>query len=272
MLQTNADSIFQALKPTDAVLDIGGWAHAFNRANYVMDAEPYETRGYYNRTFARLHPRPPLGGKVEVFTKDTWIQRDVCSKDPFPFKDKELDYVICSHTLEDLRDPIWVCSEMMRTAKAGYIEVPSRIRETCRGQEPGIAGLSHHRWLIEIKGNSLTFIQKFHRIHNWRYSLPKSILSELSDDESVQWLFWQDSFDFNEVFLHGQAQLDELERFVNSVRPYPKLMLQAEDIKRRTLSLPSRALNRMQRFVTKEAKDRTTQGGLRRNPDDKSHL
>jgi len=33
---------------------------------------------------------------------------------------------------------------MIRIAKTGYIEVPSRLSETCRGHEPGIAGLSHH--------------------------------------------------------------------------------------------------------------------------------
>src|SRR5260221_4063249 len=162
MLQKNADFILHALKPTDVVLDIGGWANPFNRANYVMDGEPYESRGYYNRTFARLKPFPPLGGTVELFKKETWIQRDICKKDPFPFKGKELDYVICSHTLEDLRDPIWVCSEMMRIAKAGYVEVPSRTWETCRGLEIGIAGLSHHRWLTEIKEQTMMFIPKFH--------------------------------------------------------------------------------------------------------------
>ena len=80
-----------------------------------------------------------------MFTKDSWIVRDICAKEPFPFRDKELDFVVCSHTLEDIRDPLWVCSEIIRIGKAGYIEVPSRLWETCRGMEPGIAGLSHHR-------------------------------------------------------------------------------------------------------------------------------
>ena len=59
MLAKNSDAIMEMLKASDLVLDIGGWAHPFNRANYVMDAEPYETRGYYNRTFARNSPYPP---------------------------------------------------------------------------------------------------------------------------------------------------------------------------------------------------------------------
>src|SRR4051794_13540 len=106
MFSKNSDIVMASLNPNDVVLDIGGWAHPFNRANYIMDAMPYETRGYYNRTFAKDNPLPPIGGTVECFTKDTWIQRDICDKTPFPFRDKELDYVICSHTLEDIRDPL----------------------------------------------------------------------------------------------------------------------------------------------------------------------
>lgn len=249
MLLKNSDLIMQNLRANDVVLDIGGWAHPFNRANYVMDAEPYETRGYYNQTFARLNPIPPLGGTQEFFTRDTWIQRDICKKDPYPFQDKEIDFVICSHTLEDIRDPLWVCFEMTRIAKAGYVELPSRVWETCRGLEPSIAGLSHHRWLTEIKGNTITFIQKFHRIHQWRYSLPKSTLASLSAESSVQWLFWSDSFQFVEVSLHGEAQLGELESFVNSVRPYPRWLVWLDEHLRETATFPARALRKMHRLV-----------------------
>jgi hypothetical protein len=250
MFQPNSGLIMSQLKPSDVVLDIGGWAHPFNRADYVMDAEPYGTRGYYNRTFARSNPLPPLGGAVEYFTRDTWIQRDICDKTPFPFSNKSIDFVICSHTLEDVRDPLWVCSEMIRIAKAGYIEVPSRQWETCRGHEPGIAGLSHHRWLIEIKDNTVLFLQKFHQIHNWQYSLPASVLRRLSEREKVTWLFWRDAFEFSEILVHGDAQTKELERFVNSVQPYPASFLWANAQWRRLKELSSRAVAKARRSLT----------------------
>ena len=249
MYLPNSDLIMSRLPMSATVLDIGGWAHPFNRANYVMDAESYETRGYYNRTFAKDNPFPALGGTVEHFTADTWIKRDICDKTPYPFADKAIDLVICSHTLEDIRDPLWVCSEMIRIAKAGYVEVPSRLWETCRGHQTGIAGLSHHRWLIEIRDNALIFLQKFHLIHNWQYSLPAATLREMSEKEKVSWLFWDGSFEFSELTLHGQAQTDELERFVKSVRPYPETLLAAHKAWQGVNDLPIRAIRKARRTL-----------------------
>lgn len=239
-----------ALKDSDIVLDIGGWAHPFNRAQYVMDSGPYATRGYYNRTFAKNNPFPPIGGNVEYFTEQTWIQRDICEKTPFPFADKSVDMVICSHTLEDIRDPLWVCHEMIRIGKRGYLEVPSRIWETCRGHEPGIAGLSHHRWLIDIDQarNSVTFLLKFHVIHNWRCSLPRSVLSQLDEKASVQWLFWENSFDYSETTIHGLDNvIHELERYVNQVRPYSPLLLRTSAAVQTAAGLLGRASRRLRR-------------------------
>jgi hypothetical protein len=231
MLLENSDKVMGSLRDSDVVLDIGGWAHPFNRANYVMDSEPYDSRGFYNRArHASAPPFPPLGGEHEYFTEQSWIKRDICDRGPFPFADKSVDMVICSHTLEDIRDPLWVCSEMIRIGRAGYIEVPSRIWETTRGHEPGIAGLSHHRWLIDIdqEAQSITFTPKFHCIHTWRNSLPASILRGLTQRESVQWLFWNESFTYNEPIIHGlDKQMAELASFVDRVHPYSPIEIGA---------------------------------------------
>jgi len=189
MLDENVDRILARLRPEDVVLDIGAWGRPFNRADYVVDQEPYETRGSYGL--------PGQGGERERFTRETWIRHDICSRDPLPFRDKEIDFVVCSHTLEDIRDPLWVCSEMIRIARAGYIEVPSRIAESSRGIEPGIAGWSHHRWLIDLKDGGISFMMKYHRIHShWSLSLPERFLHRLPPRRQVQWLFWEGSFEF----------------------------------------------------------------------------
>jgi hypothetical protein len=248
MLEAHVKRVLEMLSPTDVVLDIGGWACPFNRANYVVDAFPYATRGFY-RTFGGPASQ---GGEVEHFTEKTWIVRDLCDRAPFPFADKSLDFVICSQTLEDLRDPLWVCSEMVRVGKRGYLEVPSRAAESSRGWEhPHMAGLSHHRWLIDIEGSHLRFLMKPHLIHtHWRYSLPESYFQQLSEEQRNQWLFWEGSFSFEEPIIHGvDALAAELERFVQSVHPYPPLRLAADEGLRQLDSLRHRAQGKLKRTL-----------------------
>jgi hypothetical protein len=223
MLDTNVDRVMAAIEPHHLVLDIGGWARPFNRANWVLDAEPFDTRGYYGAN------RPAQGGDREFFTKDTWVVRDICEHTPYPFADKQFDYVTCSHVLEDVRDPLWVCSEMRRIAKRGYIEMPSREAESCRGTEPNQVGWSHHRW--------------YHRIHShWRLSFPSSHLRSLSQERQVQWLFWDDCFDFEELTIHGVDNIEaHLAAYVQTVRPYPQVVVDIDRALRRATHQVGRA-------------------------------
>ncbi len=221
MLESNEQKVLSLIHPGEIVLDIGGWGRPFNRANWVIDAEPFDTRGYYGPS------RPAQGGEREYFTQDTWIRRDICEKTPFPFKDKEIDFVICSHTLEDIRDPLWVCAEMVRIAKRGYLEIPSRLSESCRGQECGMVGWSHHRWLIDINNNHVSFLMKYHMIHsNFRFSFPASFRERLTNADCVSCLFWEDQFTFEERTIHGLDNIAaELERYVQQIAPYSALRL-----------------------------------------------
>ncbi len=228
MHPANDQLILSRLSAGDVVLDIGGWARPFNRANYVIDQESYETRGHYGL--------PAQGGQREHFSSATWIRRDLCTREPYPFADKSIDFVICSHTLEDLRDPLWVCSEIVRIGRAGYLEVPSRIAESSRGIEPGQVGWSHHRWLIDFipaagaAPAAARFMMKYHKIHShWRLSLPPRFLRRLPPEGHVQWLFWDDTFQFSETIVHGAPNIEaELARFVERVRPYPRARLAAD--------------------------------------------
>jgi len=250
VFEPNVQRLVSELTPNDRVLDVGGWACPFNRAQWVLDAEPYETRGYY-ATFGGARSQGP---DVESFTEDTWVQRDMCDRTPWPFADKSFDFVVCSHTLEDVRDPIWVCSELVRVAKRGYVEVPSRVFESSLGAErPRQAGLSHHRWLIDMEGQHIRFLPKYHMIHtDWRFHLPASHLRSLSREASVQWLWWNDAFGFEEVTIHGvQAQEDELQRFAQRCRERPawvygvdRAVRQMSGIRRRAASWAVRQVRR----------------------------
>lgn len=221
MYEPNVELLLGQLEPSDRVLDVGGWACPFNRAQWILDAEPWETRGFY-RTFGGP---PSQGGEREHFSRETWVQRDICGRQPWPFADKEFDFVICSHTLEDVRDPLWVCSELVRVGKRGYLETPSRLLESCRGLEaPGVVGLSHHRWFVEMEPGHVRFMMKFHFVHSeFRFGFPASHAARLSPEERIAALWWEDKFEATERVIHGlDRQRKEIADYVSSVRPYPR--------------------------------------------------
>lgn len=209
----NVSLVLSRIQDNDLVLDVGGWACPFNRANWILDAEPFETRGIYEK----IGLPKSQGGDLEHFTKDTWVQRDICEKTPWPFQDKFFDFSVCSHTLEDIRDPLFVCSELIRVSKRGYIEIPSRIYESCKGIEPGsnIVGLSHHRWLIEIADSHVVFTMKYHMIHaHPNLSFPLSVAQKLTRSDTITWFFWDNNFTYSETSIHG------LDNIYNCLKDY----------------------------------------------------
>jgi hypothetical protein len=58
-----------------------------------------------------------------------------------------------------------------------------------------------------------------------RFHLPTRHLRSLPPEAAVQWMWWDGSFDFEEVTIHGvQAQESELERFAQAHCPWPVWM------------------------------------------------
>ena len=157
--------LMRTLPPDVAVLDVGGGSSPFPRADYILDARPYpdENAGSFRQR------RRPLTDVPVRYGPDTWIEWDVCDRRPWPFRDGQFDFAVCSHLLEDVRDPVWVCSELCRVAIAGYIETPSRALEQSLGVEhPLYCGYCHHRWLVTptADGLGLEFRYKPHSLHS----------------------------------------------------------------------------------------------------------
>ncbi len=88
-------------------------------------------------------------------------------------------------------------------------------------------------------------------IHShWRFSFPVSHAKRQRPEEEVQWLWWEDSFDFEEVIIHGIDEEErELERFVELTRPYPARRLALDKQARRVRTLLTRAIAKLHRIV-----------------------
>lgn len=205
-------SYVELIPPESKVVDVGGGANPCWRADYVVDGLRYDQRG-------ALAKGAIAGERV---TPATWIQLDLCDRTPWPFPDKYFDVALCTHVLEDLRDPIWVCSELTRVAKAGYVEVLSRLAEQSRGVEhPCYAGYHHHRWLVSFHDNTMVFRFKPHSLH----VTPKAIVADVGPNCAINPKYmnlgfdWKDNFKFQEKLCFDEhAVTEELCEFAAGCR------------------------------------------------------
>lgn len=207
MLPANLARVL-ALPDEARVLDVGGWAAPVNRADWVIDLMPYESRGV-------LLGGAGFGPDPARFNAQSWVVADICAHAPWPFADDFFDFAICTFTLEDVRDPIRVCQEMSRVARAGYIEVPSLLDELMwRNPEPSggpWVGHQHHRWLCTLEQGELVFLSKFHSLHSRRRV---RVSPRLSTEEQVLAHFWEERLPARERTAIEDYPFEELEQVV----------------------------------------------------------
>lgn len=212
----NKEQLESHLDSGDNVLDIGSWNDVFPRANWIIDINPYESRR--NHTDSN-----------ECFDKSTWLQSDINDRGVWErFGDKEFDFAICSHVLEDIRDPLFVCEQLIRVAKRGYIEVPTRYRECARATpEDTVSGYDHHRWLVEVVDGKLVFTPKLHWAHVLDY-LTDARREYLNNHKFHYFgFFWDGRFSYREncpkgehleaaniMYLYDTLQLTQLDECI----------------------------------------------------------
>jgi len=209
ILKSNLQKTCELARRSARVLDVGGWYRPFHLATHVMDLMPYGTR----RSADAIDP-----DDTERFSEATWVIHDACVA-PWPFPDKYFDFVFCSHLLEDVRDPLVVCREMSRVARAGYVETPSRLREIyCKSRSARLRawlgrsveiGFYHHRWFVEsdwrreAEGATMAFTAKTSAIHldPAMYLTRGEVGRKLTEAESGLGLYWQGTLLAEERFV-----------------------------------------------------------------------
>lgn len=173
------------IKDGEKVLDIGSGAYPFPYATHLADLYEGETT---HRAEALVRDNRPFQG---------------CDIENLPYKDKEFNFVYCSHVLEHVADPARACEEIMRIGKRGYIETPTRVSDIMLN----FTKLKdHHKWHINLLGNTLIFMEWadierkdtgcndfFGALHS-RYKNPFQSLMHNNRDLFVNMLLWENKF------------------------------------------------------------------------------
>jgi hypothetical protein len=137
----------------------------------------------------------------EVSGRASWIVRDVCGREPWPFADGRFTFAVCT-SLAALRDPIGVCAELSRVAAAGYVEVPTIEAELAEGTA---------RWLCDVADAELVFIHKDGALHgDPRVRVPPRWHARLTPGERVHGLFWDDRLPARERLVDAETLAEDL--------------------------------------------------------------
>jgi hypothetical protein len=196
----------------DRILDIGGSMkqHAEIAIDTLADI---------------ISPKEAPYGTSELKAKK-FLQIDF-TKDKLPFKDKEFDVCLCTHTLEDLPSPFLIISEMSRVARRGLIVTPSMGYDMQHSHldytdwltgARRVPGEAHHKWFYVKNGNSLEIIPKNYPI---LYTSHFQITQWSGDTEMVY--RWNGKINYKEfISLNIHKLIDRYMLFVNKNNKYIK--------------------------------------------------
>ncbi len=110
-------------------------------------------------------------------------------------KNGKWDYAICTGTLEDIANPIYVCRMMERIALAGFIYVPSKYRELARFADIDFRGYRHHRWVFNPDGDKVIAYPKTAYFESKKFD---DVHLKLEGREELL-IEWEDTIDIIEV-------------------------------------------------------------------------
>lgn len=110
----------------------GGWSH--DVADVIVDINPVGASKFFRCNLNRFQDWDQIHDHVKEHGK--------------------FSFAICSHTLEDIANPMLALEKLPLIAHEGLIAVPSKHREfsRCEGRH---LGYFHHRWIYDIKDGRL---------------------------------------------------------------------------------------------------------------------
>jgi hypothetical protein len=127
-------------KVVDIGGSVGGWSSLI--ADLIIDFNPKNDIKH-------------LG--VDICNEESWGIIQNLLKDQ---NIEKFDYAICTHTLEDLYNPVTVLKWLPKIAKGGVITMPSMRTELSRIENKHWLGYIHHRWIFDRKDDEMLIIPK----------------------------------------------------------------------------------------------------------------
>jgi hypothetical protein len=121
------------LNPDYRVIDIGGGLNPW--AGELVDA------------YVDINNPKGLGNVFSGDMNDSGVWDQIKAAGP------KFDFSICTHTLEDIRNPVFVLQQIASVSKSGYISMPSKHTEFSNHQSNFWNGSAHHRWVFSIKSD-----------------------------------------------------------------------------------------------------------------------
>jgi SAM-dependent methyltransferase len=125
------------------------------------------------------------------------VLADACR---MPFKDKAFDYVLAFHVLEHVDQPAAFLQELMRVAKAGYIETPNALYERLHPFDVHLLEIADHRGKLFIHKKAGAVHDPYLAKLDWLADHPDlaTYFRRRPSAFHVQY-FWKDRIDFEVV-------------------------------------------------------------------------
>ncbi len=170
----------KAKNPGMTLLDVGASANPWS-GDYITHVVDVENRGVKAQHFIGNISDRKVWDEVLEYVK-------VHGK---------FDFLVSTHTLEDISAAALCCNMFSLIAKEGYIAIPSKYAELSKPEGEWL-GYIHHRWIYDMEGDKFmgypkqNFLEYMPYVHDWAGKNPRAGREELQ-------FFWKDDVYLNVV-------------------------------------------------------------------------